>query len=300
MMKRYGRRIDSYQVWNEANITTFWTGSMRQMAQLSKAMYDVRNSVQPKAQVIAPSMVGRLPYEQAWLKKFYALKLNGTHVWRFYNALGFSLYPLPKFGSRTGVPEDGIKLLHVVTRKLHRAGVPSSKPIWNNEANYGLQTGGGTHAKTISNARQASNVVRTYLLSAANGVKRVFWYRYDMGLLPRSVGGGTIGNTLLSKPGNPTQVTPAGHAYLMVQRWMHGTLQGSRGHRPCPTDRHGTYTCVVKDGSGTRRIYWNPFHTATVRLASNAGHAHGVLGGVNNVAGGSKLTVDYRPVMVSK
>src|SRR5262245_47268600 len=47
LMKRYknfhgGRGIGAYQVWNEANITTFWTGRMPQLAALTKAMHDVR------------------------------------------------------------------------------------------------------------------------------------------------------------------------------------------------------------------------------------------------------------------
>jgi hypothetical protein len=54
---------------------------------------------------------------------------------------------------------------------------------------------------------------------------------------------------------------------------------------------------VVTDSSGTRRIYWNPFHRATVRLAPGARHLHGLFGGGSPVRGGSRLTVDYRPVM---
>jgi hypothetical protein len=112
--------------------------------------------------------------------------------------------------------------------------------------------------------------------------------------------GGTIGNTVLSDPTNSSAVTPAGKAYALVQSWMHGTLEGSGSARPCAKDSHGTYTCVVKDSSGTRRIYWNPNHKATVKLAANARHAQGILGAISKVQSGSKLTVDYRPVMVGR
>jgi hypothetical protein len=54
---------------------------------------------------------------------------------------------------------------------------------------------------------------------------------------------------------------------------------------------------VVTDASGTRRIYWNPFHQATVRLAPGARQVHGLLGSTRHVAAGSRLIVDYRPVM---
>ena len=57
--------------------------------------------------------------------------------------------------------------------------------------------------------RQVANVIRTYVLAAANGLTRMFWYRYDWAAL---AGGGTIGNTLLSTPGDPSHVTEAGQA----------------------------------------------------------------------------------------
>jgi hypothetical protein len=57
---------------------------------------------------------------------------------------------------------------------------------------------------------------------------------------------------------------------------------------------------VVTDSSGTRHIYWNPFHQAQVRLPGTARHKQGVLGGVTRVRGGSTLTVSYAPVMVSR
>jgi hypothetical protein len=81
---------------------------------------------------------------------------------------------------------------------------------------------------------------------------------------------------------------------------MHGTLEGSASRRPCATDRHGTYTCVVKDARSTHRIHWNPRHSAGVRLAPNARRAQGVLGTVTEVTGGSELTVGSRPVNVGR
>jgi hypothetical protein len=185
-------------------------------------------------------------------------------------------------------------------RVLRADHVPASKPIWNTEINYGNQTGGlqGRHAFKISAERQSSFVVRTYLLNAAAGVKRVFWYRYDMGGLPSDIGGGTLSNTLLSTPGDPSQVTRAGRTYALVQGWMHGTLLGSRHHRPCAQDRHGTYTCVVKDSTGVRRIYWNPAGKASVRVSKSAHHKQGVFGGVTSIRPGSTLTVTPTPVMV--
>jgi hypothetical protein len=138
--------------------------------------------------------------------------------------------------------------------------------------------------------------MRTYLLNAANGVKRVFWYRYNWSTLPT---GGNLANTLLTVPDDFTQVTAAGHAYLRAQQWMHGTLLGTRAKPPCQHNKHGTYTCVVKDSSGKRYIYWNPFHRAKVRLPKGVHHLQGVLGATSSVKPRSTLKVTYKPVLVS-
>jgi hypothetical protein len=55
---------------------------------------------------------------------------------------------------------------------------------------------------------------------------------------------------------------------------------------------------VVTDSTGTKRIYWNPFRQAKVRLAQSARHKQNVLGSVTTVRGGSTLTVNYAPVLV--
>jgi polysaccharide biosynthesis protein PslG len=303
LMQRYKkfdghRGIDAYQVWNESNVSTFWTGSIAEMGQLTKVMHDVRNKVDKGALVVAPSMVTRLDYQLGGLTKFYAQRVGGRAVWRYVDAIALSMYPLPTYGRRAGVPEDSIRQLNHVKRLLHQDGVPSTKAIWNTEINYGLQSGskGGTRTTPISDARQASNVMRTYLLYAANGVKRVFWYRYNWWKLPT---GGNLSNTLLTSPTDSSHVTAAGHAYRRVQQWMHGTLLGTAHGRPCPKDRHGTYTCVVKDGTGKRFIYWNPFHTDTVRLPRSVHHVQGVLGATSAAKPGSTLKVTYKPVMAS-
>jgi hypothetical protein len=302
VMKRYrsfqGRRgIAAYQPWNESNIATFWTGSVGEMARLTKVMHDAARKVDPPAKVVAPSMVTRLGYQVDGLAKYYHQRVGGKRVWRYVDAVALSLYPLPTYRKRTGVPEDAIRQLHAVERRLRRAGVPGSKPIWGTEINYGLRSGsrGGTAAHRISDARQASNVMRTYLLNAANGVKRVFWYRYDMGRLD---GGGSLANTVLTHPNDSTALTAAGHAYARAQLWMHGTLLGTAQHRPCQKNQLGTYRCVVKDSSGKRYIYWNPFHGSRVRLPRHVHHRQGVLGAVSSVRPRSTIKVDSKPVMV--
>jgi hypothetical protein len=64
LMKRYHdfhghRGIAAYQVWNEGNISAYWTGTPGQLARLTRAMWQVRNRWDPQAKVIAPPMAAR-------------------------------------------------------------------------------------------------------------------------------------------------------------------------------------------------------------------------------------------------
>jgi len=306
VMKRYRpshwgyRGIANYQVWNEANISTFWTGSNSKLAALTKAAHDVGNQVDPRARIIAPAMVTRLKFEQKRIQSFYRTRIGGRPVWKYVDAISLNLYPTDRVatasgGMRPSTPEDSITLLRQVRARLAKDNVPRSFPIWNTEVNYGM--GRTATIVPISEARQVANVMRTFLLNAAQGVKRVDWYAYDMGELPT---GGTLGNTLLTNPKDRAagQLTAAGVAFTRVQRWMHGTLVGTTTRRPCTTDRRGTYTCVVKYAHGVGRIYWNPFRRAKVRLVPSARKKVNQYGETKRVEGGTRMTVNYRPILV--
>ena len=171
-----------------------------------------------------------------------------------------------------------------------------TRPIWNTEINYGIKTG-PVHGSVplTSDARQAANVLRTYVLNAANGVKRVFWYRWDLGKLK----GGALGNTLLTKTTNHTSLTDGGKAFKLAQQWLKGKLVGNKpGQKPCAADKKGTYTCTVKYSSGVGRIYWNPSKTGTVTVAKSAKKKQNEYGATSKIKGGSTLKVAYQPVLV--
>jgi hypothetical protein len=260
----------------------------------------VRNEVDPGATVVAPSFAVRLPGEQRWIRRYESQRVDGTPVWHLYDASAFSLYPMATYGARPGGPEDAMRLLGTARGLLTHAGVPSSKPIWATEINYGLKSGapGQLSAAPISNRRQIANVLRTYLLGAARGLDRVFWYRYDWGRLPASQGGGTLGNTLLTVPGEWSRVTPAGAALATAEKWLGGRLVPGRARRPCAHDRRGTYTCLVRYVGGARTIMWNPDRKVTVRVDRALSRVN-ESGRATTLSGrAARLKVGYRPVMV--
>ncbi len=241
----------------------------------------------------------RMRFEVDWFATYQAQQVDGVPVWHYYDANALSLYPKATYGTRPGGPEDAMALLGTARGMLARAGVPADLPVWGTEINYGLPSGGAPGqlvASPISDSRQVANVLRTYVLGAASGLSRLFWYRYDWGTLP---GGGTLGNTLLATPGAYDQVTPAGQSLGTAQAWLRGRLVSTDGRPPCSPDSEDTYTCIVRYPGGTRRIYWNPTQTVRVALPAGAAYRQTGLGARRTVSRrATSVQIGFQPVMV--
>lgn len=275
-VQRYGSTLD-YQVWNEANVLPFFSGTPRQMAKLTKATYEIVNRYAPRAKVVSPALATRLTGQRKWLRTYFAQRLGGIPVKRYMDVVALHLYPLPDQG-----PEASMSILNSVKTMLRWANV--RKPIWNTEVNYGIRVGGGGIASNISRQKEAAFVARTYILNAAGNVKRVYWYSWQVqGLV----------NTQLTESDGVT-LTRAGRAYGVVRDWLVQTsMQG------CDRDRRGTYVCTVKNAEGVRRIYWNPSRRATVRAVGSAFEKQTLRGTRERLTGGERIRLGISPVLVS-
>jgi hypothetical protein len=274
VVRRYDGRGVDYQVWNEANVAGYWRGTTAQMARLTKVTKKIVDRYDRWAKVVSPSLATRLTGQRLWLRKFWGERVGGKPVVKFVDAVGLHLYPMPR-----QQPEASMKLLSAVRTQLRGLGV--GKPVWNTEINYGL-LGGGT-AKNIGRRKEAAYVARTYLLNAANDVKRVHWYSWDLGQLA---------NTQMTYD-NGTSLAPAGRAYVTVAEWM-----SKARIRGCDRDRRGTYTCEMTYPGGTKRVYWNPKRKVTIRAVPSATRWVSVTGGQHRITGGEAIGVKFSPIMV--
>ena len=137
--------------------------------------------------------------------------------------------------------------------------------------------------KPASTQQQQSNVVRTYLLNAANGIERVYWYGWDQQ---------SIVDTLLVEPDQVT-LTPAGKAYRTAYRWLIGaTVSG------CSEGEDGTWACTLDRPEGTSHVYWNAEATRAVPVPDGATQAQVVGKAAQPVQPGSSIEVGLLPVLV--
>ncbi len=245
--------IASFQVWNEANVIGYWSGTPKQMAVLTAWTDAALSSADPAARLVAPALVTRLSSQQTWIDTYYRQRVAKKNVSSYVDALSFQLYPVA-----TGTPESSMALLRTVRRILARYDV--HKPIWNTEVNYGMVGGptAGAGVAPLSADRQVSNVLRTFVLNAENRVSRVYWYSWD--LL-------RMANTQLVLDDRIT-LTPAGQALGIARGWLLGTRPAG-----CTRAKNGTWTCTFTTATQTRRVVWNPVRSTSVSASGTSSAA---------------------------
>jgi hypothetical protein len=272
---RYRTRVD-YQIWPEANISGNWTGTQAQLAKLVVAAAKIIHTKAPSAIVVSPAMVLRLRYQQQAMKAFFSAKVGGVPVGHYVNAVGIDAYPL-----QHGTPEDSAALIQLAHRILadHRV----KAPLWNVEITYGV-VGSHDPAPQLAARTQASYVVRTYLLNAAHGVRRVYWLGWARIA--------ELGIQLVQSDG--TTPTAAGRAYRVVHGWM----AGQRVRGCARNSRTHVWTCTMVKSGRASWVYWINSGKAHVRAPKGARKVETMAGRTSSTRAGRTLTVTKAPIWV--
>jgi hypothetical protein len=168
---RYKGKIKIYQPWNEANLSTFYTGTPAQMADLTKRAYDIIKGIDPSATIVAPSTGTRLggPF-----KKFYPAFLDEL------KALGWpvDVWAAHTYPASLGDTNDRQELANNWIDFLRAAGAPNL-PLWDTENNYGLGGPGPQNPEQDIEGSQAANMTAiTYLDALRLGISRVYMYQW--------------------------------------------------------------------------------------------------------------------------
>ena len=274
LVSRYGDRVD-YQVWNEPNVTLFYKGTTAHVARMTYLLNRAVLTIAPGAAVIAPSFVlrGESNYSRHWFKRYWTREVKGRPVSRLVDVASLSAYPMPE-----GDPEDGLAITQWARRIVTRVGFRG--PLWATEINYGANAGEPTAPLPMRG--EVSNVVRTYVLHAALGADRVFWYSW--------ANDPTVNTHLQDGEGT---LTPAGAAYGVVQDWLIGM-------RPtgCSATR-GVTTCIFRGRGVRREISWTRSgRIRVIRAPEHARKRESPDGRRSRIRAGDVLRVGTTPIMV--
>lgn len=264
VVARYGASIDAYQIWNEANLSTFWQGTPKQMAQLTKEAYKIIKAGDPSAKVVSASTTVRL---QSAYKKFFPaylkeLKKVGWPV---------DVFSVHTYPAGTGTPADRATYIQQAQADLKKAGAPA-RPLWDTEVNYGIAGPGGTPHTSIDGEKAAAWTAITYLDNQRLGVDRSYWYFWDTSnpLVGIQMFDGTAGAT----------------GYATLQSWIKDTQTSCNTGSP--------NVCNVT-GRQPAQIAYTDSGSAPFTVPSFATTMCDVMNSCTPVAPGSQITIGDSP-----
>ncbi len=255
-------RIHAYELWNEADWSAYWSGSVAQLLQMSVDAAAIIHRLDPSALVLAPSVTDTAR-GWAFLKQYLSSLPAGT-----VDAIAVHSY------TGGAWPEGAVS----AEMTALRAALPAAYlglPIWSTEGGWGQNSQFSSDASS-----QRAFVARYDLQMLAQGFARSYWYAYP--------------NTQWGTLWDGTSLTPAGIATGTLDAWLVGAVLVG-----CATQDSNLWTCdLVTSGGRAARIVW--VTTTPVSGYSTTGYSVvNTLDGGSSASGGQAITVTTEPVMLS-
>ena len=220
--ERYKGRIKLYEIWNEPNDRSFFTGSIQKMVELVAEANTVLKAVDPGIRILSPAVTGGGEHV-LWLDRF--LDAGGK---KYIDVIAYHFYVAE------GKPESMLELVAAVRKIKAKHGL-NAIPVWNTESGWLIENREPAPATRdspgwlkLSADDGAAYVARAMILAWAAGVERYYWYAWD---------GESMG---LIEPSSKSMKL-AGVAYGQIARWLQGSTL-----KECNANR-GIWTCEIVD-----------------------------------------------------
>jgi GH35 family endo-1,4-beta-xylanase len=262
---RYKGRIHAYEIWNEPNLKQYWMGNTDQLIAMVRSAHDIIKSIDPNALIVSPSATTSAGV--GWLDEFLS-KGGGQYV----DVIGYHLYVFPQ------PPEAMTDLTQRVKQTMSKYGV-ANKPVWCTEL-------GWSDPKPFpSDDLAAAYVARSYILSWAAGISRLYWYAWD---------NHKWASLQMTEADNQT-LKLAGQAYGVIQRWLVGARVDF-----CNKSDDNTWSCQLERDGAKQWIVWNAGGGKDFSVPSSwhVTSASSLLGQSQAIRG-SKIRIDISPMLLS-
>lgn len=279
---RYKGRIKYYELMNEPHFTEVdggWRSTrdfpVATMVEMARIASRVIREIDPEAKLVSMSPSGRL---------------NGIkRVDAFLNAGGGKYIDVVGFHFYSDGPEHIPELVSALRKVLAGHG-QSHLDIWNTESGFYIDgpdrphgTGGRPADETLySPELGAAAVSRALILGAASGLRRFYWYSWDIPTMALAYGRGR-------------DINAAGRAYIKTERWLRGTTISE-----CRTADHRLWVCTLSRGARQARLVWNTTGARewTVPAQWRAPQYETLLGDAAAVEAARRIRVNESPVLV--
>jgi hypothetical protein len=271
--RRYAGRIAAYEIWNEPNAASFFSGSTAEMVKLTCAAYRTIKAADPAAIVLSPAATYQEKGVQ-WLDEF--LSLGGDAC---VDAVAFHFYTLAH-----EPPEALIPLVGKVKAVMARRGV-GGLPLWNTEAGWYIANAHGPAKvkwKVLDRDEAAAFVARALILGKSLGLARFYWYAWDDGILG-----------LLEM--EDASLKPAALAYRTTAQWLQGVNTVK-----CDKLNVSVMSCELSDGSQIRHVVWSTGGEITLVIPSTWGvmQQRDLIANESQLIGGASVRVRPQPTLL--
>ena len=263
---RYKGRIEVYELWNEPHATYGFSGTVSQMVTLTNSEAQIIRSVDPKAKIISPS--GSAAYMDAYWAAGGTKDVDAVSLHAYVDSNHLH-GPLPE----GFMPEN--YLLGPTLDVISRYGL-NDKPLWDTEGSWG--------SASLTEQDKADFVARWYILHAANGFSRTYWYAYD--------------NQTYGTLWSPATGENAGaDAYQGVRNWLLGATVEPPDYQGTSTyDALYTVDMTRTDGSPARAV-WHTISSRTYSVPDTFKHYRDLDGTVHTIQDGT-VSVGQEPILL--
>ena len=245
---RYKGRITSYQIWNEANLASFFAPERpehwKRMALLTDIAADEIRAIDRKAQIVSASSTviptPKFQTESFFFRYLREIKRQKAKV----DAISVHLYPWTTKGPGGGTPSERLAGLEMARTVVNKVGL-SKVPIWDTEVNYGNRRDNGHPEEVFGPKVGSAYLARTYIDSLRYDVTKVFWYAWESQVMGISTTQEASGNVLAP-----------GTAFFTLEGWLNGAKWGTCSDQRvtvCSLKRSGERQYVLFAPLGKKR-----------------------------------------------
>jgi hypothetical protein len=249
---RYKGRITSYQIWNEANLASFFAPERpehwKRMALLTDIAADEIRSIDRKADVVSASSTVIQSKRFAKESFFYRYLRSVVKRKIKLDAITVHLYPWTTKGPGGGTPVNRLVGLEQAREVLDDLGL-SKLPLWDTEVNYGNRRDNGHPQEKFGKKVGSAYLARTYIDSLRYDVSKVYWYSWESHVMGISTTDELTGQTIAP-----------GRAFFTIQDWLVGAKWGG-----C-SDQRVTVCSLKRSGERQYLLYADLKTTRKVTL----------------------------------
>jgi transcriptional regulator with XRE-family HTH domain len=269
--EQYRGEIGAYELWDLANHTDMFTGSMADLVELTRRASQVIRSVDPAAAVVCPSM-GEL-WDRAALDKLREFAALGGYDHCDAAAV--------KLSARRDIdpPETMLALADKIDAALYDSH--TSIRLWSTGSSFDIN-----NQPRLDPDRGADYAVRFYLSGLYATFRRMYFYNWGNSKIP----------IVLQPTGGP--VTKAGRYVGQLDQWLtdsriHSCGEGRQAGLP-----GGLWQCRFDLRGKTFLIWWTIDQRLRIPVASGTTSVEHLDGSSTPVKPGADVTVTGTPILL--